>query len=179
MKLKLSARAIIVVLVLVLVLAGGLLLGFALSKNSSKSGISPTSSDQSSQLPTTPASEVSVLGCYIAHLAKDRYTLEITSQIKSAVMANITYENYEKDSSDGTFVGNYTSGILSGMYTFTSEGVNSQRELFFKRDGQDFLAGFGPVTTSGDTEKFTLPLQLSWDKNSRYVKSNDCSPILR
>ncbi|MEI9907029.1 MAG: hypothetical protein WDO06_03180 [Actinomycetota bacterium] len=156
MKLKLSARGISVVLALVLV--GGLLLTFVVNKNSSK--------------------EDSVLGCYVAHLAQDRYTLEITSQVKSAVMANIAYENFEKDSSKGTFVGKYTSGVLSGMYTFTSEGMNSQRELFFKRDGKDFLAGFGPVTSSGDTEKFTRPLQLTWDQSYRYVKSKDCSPSL-
>ena len=161
-------------MVLALVLAGGLFVAFAINKNSSKSEITPAPTTRPTKALTTPASEISVLGCYIAHLAKDRYTLEITSQVKSAVTANIAYENFNKDSSMGTFVGNYVSGLLSGMYTFTSEGMNSRRELFFKRDGQDFLAGFGPVTSSGDTEKFTLPLQLSWDQNYRYVKSSDC-----
>ena len=176
MKLKLNARGISVVLAFVL--AGGLLLAFAINKNSSKSEITPAPTTQPTKAVTTPASEVSVLGCYVAHLAKDRYTLEITSQVDSAVTANIAYENFNKDSSKGTFVGTYTSGILSGTYSFTSEGMNSKRELFFKRDGQDFLAGFGPVTSNGDTEKFTLPLQLSWDQNYRYVKSSDCSHTL-
>lgn len=165
-------------MVVALVLAAGLLLAFVVNQNSSKSEISPSPTTQPTEKVTTPASEVSVLGCYIAHLAKDRYTLEITSQVKSAVKASIAYENFDKDSSKGTFVGNYASGILSGMYTFTSEGMNSRRELFFKRDGQDFLAGFGPITSGGDTEKFTRPLQLSWDQNYRYVKSIDCSPSL-
>ena len=165
-------------MVLAVVLAGGSLLAFGIHKNSSKSAITPSPSAQPTNAVTTPASEVSVLGCYVAHLAKDRYTLEITSQLKSAVTASIAYENFNKDSSKGTFVGNYASGILSGIYTFTSEGMNSRRELYFKRDGQDFLAGFGPVTTSGDTEKFTLPLQLSWDQKYRYVKSKECSPSL-
>lgn len=176
MKLKWNARRITVVLALVL--AAGLLVAFAVNKNSDQAKVAPSPSTQPTKAVTTPASEVSVLGCYVAHLAKDRYILEITSQVKSTVMADIAYENFEKDSSRGTFVGSYTSGILSGMYTFTSEGMNSHRELFFKRDGQDFLAGFGPVSTSGDTEKFTLPLQLSWDQNYRYVQSNDCSPSL-
>ena len=165
-------------MVLALILAGFLLLPFVVSTLSSKSEITPSPSIQPTKEVTSPASEVSVLGCYIAHLAKDRYTLEITSQVKSAVTASIAYENFDKDSSKGTFVGNYASGILSGMYTFTSEGMNSRRELFFKRDGQDFLAGFGPITSSGDTEKYTRPLKLSWDQNYRYVKSNDCSPSL-
>ena len=165
-------------MVLALVLAGGLLLAFAVNKNSSKSEITPSPTTQPTKVVSSPSSEVSVLGCYVAHLAKDRYTLEITSQVNSAVMANIAYENYEKDSSKGTFVGTYTSGILSGNYSFTSEGMNSKRELFFKRDGQGFIAGFGPITSSEDTEKFTRPLKLSWDQNYRYVKSNDCSPSL-
>ena len=165
-------------MVLALVLVAGLLVVFVLNQNSSNSEISPNPTTQPTKEETTPTSEVSVLGCYIAQLAKDRYTLEITSQVRSAVKASIAYENFDKDSSKGTFVGNYASGILSGLYTFKSEGMNSRRELFFKRDGQDFLAGFGPVTTSGDIEKFTLPLQISWDQNYRYVKSNDCSPFL-
>ena len=176
MKLKLNSRGI--TLVLALVLTGSLLLALVINKNSSKSEITPSPTTQPTNAVTTPASEASVLGCYVAHLAKDRYTLEITSQVNSAVRASIAYENFNKDSSAGTFVGNYASGILSGMYTFTSEGMNSRRELFFKRDGQDFLAGFGPVTNSGDTEKFTLPLQLSWDQNYRYVKSNNCARSL-
>ncbi len=176
MKLKLSARVITVILVLVL--AGGLILVFTANKNSGKSEINLSPTSQPTKVITTPATKVSVVGCYVAHLAKDVYTLEITSQVKSAVKANIAYKNYEKDSSKGTFVGNFNSGILSGMYTFTSEGLSSRRELIFKRDGQDFLPGFGPVATSGNTEKFILPLKITWDQNSRFVKSKSCSPAL-
>lgn len=163
MNIKLSSRAI--TLILVIVLVGGLVMALAVNRNSDKPEITPS-----------PTAEVSLVGCYVAQLGKDRYTIDITSQVQSAIKADIAYENFQKDSSRGTFVGGYSSGILSGMYAFTSEGMNSNRELFFKRDGQDFLAGFGPVTFSGDTEKLTRPLKLTWDQKYRYVKSADCSP---
>ncbi len=67
-ELKLSARVITVILVLVL--AGGLILAFTANKNSGKSETNSGSTSQPTKVITTPTTKVSVVGCYVAHLAK-------------------------------------------------------------------------------------------------------------
>lgn len=115
-----------------------------------------------------------ITGCYLASLSKDKYSLRITHQNGIYVSAEIAFENAQKDSSRGAFYGKFSDGILSGTYFFSSEGMNSRRELFFKRDGKGFYSGFGPVEVVGDFERLVRPLALTWDKSYMYELSTNC-----
>lgn len=94
--------------------------------------------------------EEDIVGCYVATLAKDVYTININSQIGESVKGTLTFDNFEKDSSSGTFEGTYNDGILFGEYSFQSEGMDSVMQVIFKKQGNDFVRGFGPVNATGD-----------------------------
>lgn len=115
-----------------------------------------------------------ITGCYVATLSKDKYSLHITRQNGIYISADIAFENAEKDSSQGAFYGKFSNEILSGTYFFSSEGMSSRRELFFKRERKSFYSGFGPVEVEGDFERLARPLALTWDKSYRYELSTNC-----
>lgn len=119
----------------------------------------------------------SIAGCYVAHLAKDVYTLNIQSEKDGEVSGMLAFNNYEKDSSSGTFTGTYSKGILSGYYYFTSEGMNSVSQVMFKKVAGGFIRGFGSMTAEGDTAVFENPESVTYDSSYTFLKSDDCSQI--
>ncbi len=91
-----------------------------------------------------------LVGCYVATLAKDVYTLNIASKENEAVSGTLSFKNFEKDSSSGSFEGMYKEGILSGIYSFQSEGANSIMEVIFKKTDAGFVRGVGEMNKAGD-----------------------------
>lgn len=129
----------------------------------------------SSQNPDTHLDQGSIVGCYKAIIAKDVYTLSITDEINSLVNGTLTYNNFEKDSSSGTFIGTYKDGILMGDYSFDSEGMHSVRQVIFKKDGDNFVQGFGSAKMVNDKEVFTDLSTISYDSKNIFIKSESCS----
>jgi hypothetical protein len=125
-------------------------------------------------LSPTPPKE-NVVGCYIGTLANDRYILNITSHVGTSIKAKVAFLNSQKDQSKGELVGSFYGGLLNGIYTFASEGTISRAELFFKKDGLGFRAGYGPIETTGDLSKFVRPLSLSWEMKYSFLPGKDCS----
>lgn len=124
---------------------------------------------------TPRTAKVNVAGCYVGKLAKDRYVLSITEQNGINIKANIAYLNYQKDSSSGTFVGTYRDGILSGIYAFRSEGMDSRRELFYRQVNTGFIPGYGPVEMVGNEERMKRPLNLTWNSSFVFLPSTNCT----
>jgi hypothetical protein len=117
-----------------------------------------------------------VAGCYVATLKQDKFILNITSQNGDAVSANVAFNNFEKDSSHGTLKGTFDGTILSGTYTFQSEGVTSIRDLFFKYANGGFNLGYGPYKDSdGTLAKIPLPADIKWDMSYTYSPSDICN----
>ena len=110
-------------------------------------------------------------------LKQDRYYLNILTQEGFNVTGKITIKNSQKDSSNGTFTGTFDGTILTGMYTFSSEGTQSIRELFFKAKGDSILQGFGPVEENGNTAKFVRQLNITWDNSYLLKYSTNCKII--
>ena len=92
----------------------------------------------------------SIKGCYVARLEKDVYSLAILSQNGESFEGTLVFKNFEKDSSSGTYKGTYKNGILLGKYSFQEEGTNSVMEVIFKKQGSDFIRGYGPLNEAGD-----------------------------
>ncbi len=115
--------------------------------------------------------EESVLGCYVATLGKDVYDLKVNSQNGENVTGVLTFNNFEKDSSYGPFVGTYRDGILLGTYTFESEGTTSVMQVIFKKMDKDFIRGYGDMSTT--TNEFTDISKVSYD-TSAVFKSSPC-----
>jgi len=113
-------------------------------------------------------------GCFMGSLKQVRYYLTIQTQDGLNVTGNISIRNYQKDSSTGTFKGTFDGTVVTGVYTFSSEGTVSDRELFFKVSDGAILQGFGPVEEIGKTAKFVRPLAIIWDNSFLLKYSANC-----
>jgi len=126
---------------------------------------------------TPVVKEGSIVGCYVSKLAKDVYTLEIESVNSGNFVGKVAFNNFEKDSSSGIFTGNLSGDILLGNYSFSSEGMNSNRQLIFRKFGDNFIEGFGEVKSLGDTESFVNIQNITYDPKMTFIKSDNCSEI--
>ena len=113
--------------------------------------------------------EDSILGCYVATLAKDVYTLTVLSQKGESVIGKLSFKNFQKDSSSGTFVGTYKSGVLLGDYSFQSEGSTSLMEVIFQKQGDNFVRGYGELSEDGTY--FTDLDNITYDPNQTFKPS--------
>lgn len=117
-----------------------------------------------------------VLGCYVQVLGKDVYTLNIKTLNSGMTTGELAFKNFEKDSSSGTFYGKYENEVLLADYKFNSEGSESIRQVAFKKVGDDFVEGFGPVEVAGGREAFTSTSEIVYDVKNTFIKSPDCVP---
>jgi hypothetical protein len=141
--------------------------------DSLESGLPLIQAAVDSLTPNTP--KINVVGCFVAKIAKDRFILDITEQNGKEIKAKVAYLNFEKDSSTGTFIGTYEDGILDGVYSFRSEGMDSRREVIYRQVKNGFISGFGPIEFVGKLEKLKRPLDLTWNSTYIYIPSSDCS----
>lgn len=131
-----------------LILIGiALILGIVLSKNKSPQG---------------QIVQDSIIGCYSMISGQDKYLMNITSQEGVHVTGILAFNNYQKDSSHGTFDGTYENGILMGNYSFASEGMDSIMQVAFKKMGDTFVRGYGPVVNEGT--QFMSPDSIIYDE---------------
>jgi hypothetical protein len=122
---------------------------------------------------TPPVTEQeSVLGCYVATLGKDVYTIKIETQAGENVGGKLSFKNFEKDSSSGTFSGTYKDGILLGNYSFDSEGMHSDIQTIFKKTADGFVRGFGEMTSNG--EKFADLGNITYDPTYTFKSLATC-----
>ena len=110
-----------------------------------------------------------VIGCYIATLSQDVYTLNILSVEGENVSGTLSFKNFQKDSSSGTFVGTYKDDILRGIYSFDSEGMHSDLEVIFKKTEEGFIRGYGDMNTTGD--RFADINNITYDTSLVFTES--------
>ncbi len=111
-------------------------------------------------------------GCYISHLAKDVYTLKVENETNGNFTGKLSFQNFEKDSSSGTYVGTYKDGILLGDYSFRSEGMDSVMQVIFKKTGETFVRGYGDLIATGD--RFADINKITWDPNQTFTLTTVC-----
>ena len=128
---------------------------------------------KSTKVLTTPVPQP-IFSCFVGSSKQDHYYLTIQSQDGLLVKGKISISNSQKDSSSGTFSGTFDGTILTGLYTFSSEGVQSERELFFKVDGENILQGFSPVEEKSNIVQFVRPLIITWDNSYLLKYSKNC-----
>ena len=126
------------------------------------------------------ASSKNVMGCYFTNAETQLSILNITNHEHTSVTAKLILKPFQKDMAKGTFAGNYENGVLHGIYTFQSEGVESERELFFKRNGGAFVPGYGPVEViDNKLERLQRPLQLEWNDKELFTLGEECTTVLK
>ncbi len=115
-----------------------------------------------------------IVGCYIAKLGQDVYSLNIRSANEDGVFGNLIFDNYQKDSSSGSFSGSYNDGILFGEYSFHSEGMFSVIEVIFKKTENGFQRGFGPTDDYGVS--FSDMSMIEYDNIYEFIKTDAACP---
>lgn len=105
-----------------------------------------------------------IVGCYVMRTNKDAYTLNILSQDGRVVAGRMVFKNFERDSSQGDFKGEYRKGILVGDYSFQSEGTASRVQMAFKRQGENFIRGYGETNPTG--ERFSDLNNITYDASN-------------
>jgi hypothetical protein len=113
---------------------------------------------------SVPEQTSSIAGCYVSRTGKDVYTLNIKQEEGDSISGSLSFQNFEKDSSSGTFNGTYDDGILLGDYAFRSEGMDSVMQVIFKKSGDDFIRGYGDVNADGTS--FTDIHNITFDPSS-------------
>lgn len=121
--------------------------------------------------PAVVGQNESIVGCYVATIAKDVYTLKIESHEGLTVAGTLAYKNFEKDSSSGTLTGVYDGTVLLGDYSFNSEGMTSLAQVAFKKTLDGFVRGFGDTQTVGNKEMLIDTTNLSYENSPTFVKT--------
>ncbi len=148
-----------------------LIVGFLLFTRSDKTVVqNPPTNNQ----PVVTQSQIE--GCYVQKLAKDVYTLNVQEENNGAITGTLKFDNFEKDSSSGTFMATYKDEVLLGDYAFASEGTNSIMEVAFKKSGDNFVRGFGEVDVKGDTVTFQDITKITFDPKDTFMKVS-CAEI--
>ena len=105
-------------------------------------------------LPTTELDSAKVLMdgiyCYQYVIKKDTYDINFTLS-NGIVEGDMSFKNYEKDSSKGKVKGYLKDDILTVNYRFNSEGMSSVRNINFKVRGDMLITGEGEETSVGDS----------------------------
>ena len=97
-------------------------------------------------LPIITGTNAKLASCYQGVVGNSNSLIQISSQSNSEVSGTLIFQNYEKDSSYGNFVGKYVDNKLIATFTFQSEGTKSNREIIFTKEGEN-LSGDGFMYT--------------------------------
>jgi hypothetical protein len=100
-------------------------------------------------LPKIFPNDSNLATCYHGMVGNSSSLLQISQQSASEVKGSLIFQNYEKDSSYGDFVGKYADNKLSASFTFQSEGTESVREIIFAKEGKK-LVGDGFTYTPSE-----------------------------
>lgn len=104
---------------------------------------------------------ISVDGCYLQVIKRDTIAASL-QQNGNSITGRMRFNNFEKDGSTGTVSGTLEGDILKLHYTFSSEGMQSVMELYFKCNDSLMLTGTGDMDTKGDTAYFVNPSGIKY-----------------
>jgi hypothetical protein len=83
-----------------------------------------------------------VSGCYEYNIGQD--TIRLSLHVAGTkVTGDLFYDMYEKDKSRGTLIGNLKDSVIESNYSFNSEGMDSEAEVFFKFKNDSLYMGEG------------------------------------
>ena len=68
----------------------------------------------------------------------------------------------------------YENNILLGDYAFASEGMNSVRQVIFKKVDTGFIQGFGPADVEKGREVFIDPNDVVYDPKLTFIQTETC-----
>ena len=110
--------------------------------------------------------------CYTYLENKDTIYMALRIKDDSIVEGDLTYSLLEKDQNKGNIRGRISNDSLFASYQYTSEGKDSEREVFFLKSSDGFVEGFTETEESnGKTSFRNKDLKLN---DSYTLKRTDC-----
>lgn len=100
-------------------------------------------------------------GLYSYQQNGDTITLQLTVDGNKA-NGNLLYALSEKDRNSGSFAGEIKDGILLANYTFSSEGILSERQIAFKLTNSSAIEVYGEVEEINGKMVFKNPANLEY-----------------
>ena len=82
--------------------------------------------------------------CYLAVIGKDSILLNLNIS-NNMVSGYLHYRFSEKDKSGGKFIGTMKGDTIFADYQFMAEGMESEREVAFLRNGEELIEGYGDI----------------------------------
>lgn len=113
--------------------------------------------------------------CYWQILKRDTFVASL-AQNGDNITGKLSFNNFEKDKSIGTVIGNKEGNIIKLWYSFQSEGMNSVMEVWFKKQGDALIRGTGPMTNKGDSSYFSNASEVAYSSGQKFNKV-DCASI--
>lgn len=117
-----------------------------LSCNSHDNRTVQTESKQSGKQPSS-------INCYRYTSESDTITLKLIHE-ESSITGTLVYDLKEKDNNTGTIKGIMRDNVLVADYSFTSEGIQSVRQVAFKLEGNSFIEGYGDIFVKNEKVVF-------------------------
>ena len=114
----------------------------------------------------------SVTDCYRYVNNKDTVTLKII-HVGENKTGTLVYNFFEKDRNEGTIQGYIKNGLLIADYSYRAEGMQSVRQLAFKKIGENWVEGYGDLDILGDTVRYLNIDSLDYSKGI-VLKPFDC-----
>ena len=130
-----------------------ILTGFLISCKSLNKQKDKTSSQQEKSIIASP------INCYSYASASDTIILKLT-HVGNSITGTLVYILKEKDSNKGTIQGSMSGNVLVADYTFMSEGIQSIRQVVFKKQGNSFVEGYGNLKNI-DSLNFNTSMKLA------------------
>ena len=112
----------------------------------------------------------SVAGCYAFEQNNSRVTAHLEAA-EDSVKGRLRYDFYEKDDNEGEFAGTMRGDTLLGVYTFYSEGQESQREVAFLRQDDRLVEGYGNAQPENGVLRFDALSQLTFGQGVVLTKT--------
>lgn len=109
--------------------------------------------------------------CYLEATGKDSVFVSLDDNL-GTITGKLRYKNFEKDSSLGEVVGMQNGDTLKLNYTFQSEGMTSDREIYFLKKEGKLIEGIGEHKVQGNRDMYENTAKLTY--NGRVLKQADC-----
>lgn len=103
------------------------------------------------------------IGCYASIAGNDTLSLRM-ELLGNDVTGELSYNLFGKDGNEGTIRGEMHGDTLIADYTFTSEGIESVRQVVFLRENDGFVEGYGETTTRNGRMVYENPGSLQFER---------------
>lgn len=147
-------------------IVGTTILFFVLScdkKTDQSFNINTTKSDSALKLNDSEPIESSTLqSCYLGISGKDSVFVILDDNLGTFI-GKMHYKNFEKDSSSGDVIGTKNGDTIKLNYSFISEGVNSEREIYFLKKDGNLVEGIGEQVSERNKNLYANSSKINYE----------------